>query len=94
MNLGDEGVVGAHHLGPGEMPGFPGMRVKDDNLGPALSLSPALPGALGRLVSGLFSLDASDAVYLPALGVESLERPRVFHARDLSGEMRGGCLPW
>lgn len=58
------------------------MRVKDD-LGPALSLSPALPGAMGRLVSGLFFLDASDAVYLPALGVESLERPRLFHARDL-----------
>lgn len=46
-------VVGAHHLGPGEMPGISGMRVKDD-LGSALGLSPALPRAMGRLVSGLF----------------------------------------
>lgn len=54
-----------------------------DDLGSALGLSPALPRAMGRLVSGLFSLDASDAVYLPALGVESLERPRLFPAGDL-----------
>lgn len=53
VKLGGGVVVGAHHLGPGERPGFSGMRVKDD-LDPALSLSPALPGAVGRLVSGLF----------------------------------------
>ena len=49
---------------------------------PLASPQPFLERWAGSFLA-FFSLDASDAVYLPALGVESLERPRLFPAGDL-----------
>lgn len=51
---------------------------------PLASPQPFLERWAGSFLA-FFSLDASDAVYLPALGVESLERPRLSPAGDLWG---------
>lgn len=92
MSLG----IGVHYHGNGEMPGFSGLRVKDD-LGPALQ---PLPGC------GTRSPCRSDGparfwllflvlrvLYLPALGVEREEGLDFFALETLSGEIRSCCLP-